>query len=199
MTTFEFPVFVSFTSCVVVVPTRTFPKLKFVALAESFIDDATPVPVNLIVIGAALASLVMETLPESAPAAVGLNAIVKFILEPAAIVAGAVSPDILKPAPEMVVLEIARSAVPVFDTFIGWVDSVLTVTLPKLAEEGVTLIAGVPEPGLPPPVPLLPVTPQPTRPGPEIIKTARKAISRIDRGEPTLALSCTRTLNPPGT
>jgi hypothetical protein len=139
----------------------------------------------------------METLPESAPAAVGLNAIVKFILEPAATVAGAVSPDMLKPAPEMVVLEIARSAVPVFDTFIVWVDSVLTVTLPKLAEEGVTLIAGVPEPGLPPPVPLLPVTPQPTRPGPEISKTARKAKSRIDAGEATLALSSTRTQHPP--
>jgi len=44
MSTSAFPVFVSSTLCVVVVPTVTLPKFKLVGLAESVTVAATPVP-----------------------------------------------------------------------------------------------------------------------------------------------------------
>ena len=62
---------------------------------------------------------------------------------PAATVSGAVSPDMLKPVPARVACEIARSAVPGFESFTIWLAEVLTVMLPKLTAAGVTLIAGV--------------------------------------------------------
>jgi len=42
-----------------------------------------------------------------------------------------------------VVCEIARSAVPVFESFTVWLVDVLTVRLPKLMAVGVALMAGV--------------------------------------------------------
>jgi len=65
------------------------------------------------------------------------------MLAPAATVRGAISPDMLKPVPARVACEIARSAVPVFESFTVWLAEVLTVMLPKLTAAGVTLIAGV--------------------------------------------------------
>ena len=116
--TFAFPAFVSFTSCVAVVPSVTVPKLKLEALGESLFVAATPVPLKEIIIGELLASPPIEMLPESAVADVGLNATMKFILEPAARVTGAESPDMLKPAPVTTAWEIVSSAVPVFESFI---------------------------------------------------------------------------------
>ena len=65
------------------------------------------------------------------------------MLAPAATVRGAVSPEMLKPVPARVACEIARSAVPGFESFTVWLAEVLTVMLPKLTAAGVTLIAGV--------------------------------------------------------
>ena len=95
-----------------------------------------------IVIGEPPALLVIETLPESAPAAVGLNATVKVTLEPAATVAGTARPEMLKPEPAAFTCEIASGAVPVFESLIVWLASAFTATLPKFTEEGVTLISG---------------------------------------------------------
>ena len=67
------------------------------------------------------------------------------MLAPAATVRGALSPDMLNPVPVRVACEIARSALPVFESFTVWLAEVLTVTLLKLAAFGVTLIAGVDE------------------------------------------------------
>ena len=116
--TFEFPVFVSVTSCVAVVPSVTVPKLKLEAFGESLFVAATPVPLKEIIIGKLLASPPIEMLPESAVADFGLNATMKFMLAPAARVTGAESPDMLKPAPVTATWEIVSSAVPVFESLI---------------------------------------------------------------------------------
>ena len=65
------------------------------------------------------------------------------MLVPAATVSGAVSPDMLKPVPLRVACEIARSAVPMFESFTVWLADVFTVRLPKLTAVGARLIAGV--------------------------------------------------------
>ena len=67
------------------------------------------------------------------------------MLAPAATVTGALRPDILNPIPARVACEIARSALPVFESFTVWLAEVLTVTFPKLTAAGVTLIAAVDE------------------------------------------------------
>jgi hypothetical protein len=67
------------------------------------------------------------------------------MLEPAASFVGAVRPDKLNPAPVTLASKIFSSLEPVFDILIVWVASVFTVTFPKLAADGVRLIARVPE------------------------------------------------------
>jgi len=65
------------------------------------------------------------------------------MLAPAATVSGAVSPDMLNPVPVTLACEIARAAVPVFESVTVWLAEVFTVRFPKLTVLGVTLIAGV--------------------------------------------------------
>ena len=67
----------------------------------------------------------------------------KFMLAPAATVTGALSPDMLNPVPARVACEIARAAVPVFESLTVWLAEVFTVRFPKLTAPGVRLIAGV--------------------------------------------------------
>ena len=67
----------------------------------------------------------------------------KSMLAPAATVRGALSPDMLNPVPARVACEIARSALPVFESFTVWLADVFTVRLPKLTAVGARLIAGV--------------------------------------------------------
>lgn len=64
------------------------------------------------------------------------------MLIPAATVNGAVSPDTLKLSPLIVACEITRSFVPGLDSLRVWLVWVLIFTLPKLTNEGVTLIEG---------------------------------------------------------
>jgi len=64
------------------------------------------------------------------------------MLEPAGTETGAESPDILKPVPETVAWEIERVALPVLEILMVWLAEVCTVKLPKLTEEGMTLIIG---------------------------------------------------------
>jgi len=65
------------------------------------------------------------------------------MVAPAATVRGTLSPDMLNPVPVRVACEIARSALPVFESFTVWLAEVLTVMLPKLTAAGVTPIAAV--------------------------------------------------------
>lgn len=63
---------------------------------------------------------------------------------PGVSVRGAAGPDVLKPGPVVVKLEIVRLAVPVFET-VSTCESVLpTITLPKFADEGLKDILAVP-------------------------------------------------------
>jgi hypothetical protein len=165
---FAFPEFVIFTSLLSLLLTRTFPKLKLVSLTFSFIDSSTPVPLKFTLAGDSLALVLINTVPFAAPPTIGLNATLKFVLEPAASFVGTVvSPDKLKPVPAISALKIFNSPVPVFETLIVCVVSVLTVTFPKPAADGVTVIARVP---LPPPE--SPTSPQPAneRPAANIAK-----------------------------
>jgi len=68
---------------------------------------------------------------------------VKFVLAPAATVRGAVRPDMPNPVPVILACEIARAAVPVFESVTVWLAEVFTVRFPKLTAPGVRLIAGV--------------------------------------------------------
>ena len=79
----------------------------------------------------------------------------KLVLAPAATVVGTVSPDMLNPAPVIGASEIARAAVPVFESVTVCVAEVFTVRLPKLTAAGVTLMAGV---DAATPVPVKPMT-----------------------------------------
>jgi hypothetical protein len=97
--TFEFPLFVNVSPNELLVPTPTFPKLRFVGFAPSRKVAATPVPLKEIAKGEAGALLTRETEPVTVPAESGLKTTLKEALLPAAIVIGTVRPVMLKPAP----------------------------------------------------------------------------------------------------
>ena len=138
------PVFETVTVWLADVFTVWFPKLTAPGVTLiAGVDVATPVPVRPTVSGEGLALLVIVTLPAAAPVAAGWNVTVKLVLAPAATVTGAVSPAMLKPVPLSVACEIARSALPVFESFTVWVADVLTVRLPKLIAVGAAVMAGV--------------------------------------------------------
>lgn len=71
--TLELPVLVMVTVCVALCPRKTMPKSRLVGLRFKTCVAATPVPVRLTRFGEFGASLVTDTLPEAAPAAVGAN------------------------------------------------------------------------------------------------------------------------------
>jgi hypothetical protein len=137
-------VFESVTVWLADVFTVWFPKLTAPGVTLiAGVDVVTPVPVRLTVNGEGLALLTIEMLPEAVPVAAGWNVTVKLVLPPAATVTGAVNPAMLKPVPLTVACEIARSALPVFESFTVWVADVLTVRLPKLIAVGAAVMAGV--------------------------------------------------------
>jgi hypothetical protein len=145
--TFEFPLFVSVTLCEALVPSVTFPKLRFVGLTTSDWVAATPVPLREIKSGEFGPVLTRETDPRAFPAEVGANKTLNVVLAPAPIVAGVESPLVLKPEPETFICEIVTLAVPVFFRLIDW-ESVFPVTaLPKLTLAGVgDSCASIPSP-----------------------------------------------------
>jgi len=71
MLTGAFPVFVSWSFCVAVVPTVTLPKATLAGLAESVSIAATPVPVSGVLKGEFPALLMIAMLPDAAPVVVG--------------------------------------------------------------------------------------------------------------------------------
>ena len=80
MVTLEFPVFVSVTVCVGVLPSTTLPKLRAVELAESTLVGAIPVPLIVIVAGLVGALLTTEILPVTELVVVGANRALKVVL-----------------------------------------------------------------------------------------------------------------------
>lgn len=86
--------------------------------------------------GEPVALLVMETLPLALPAEVGANCAVNEVFAPALIVAGKVSPLIVKPVPVALAAVIVTLAVPEFVSEIDCDPLLPTWTLPKLTLEG---------------------------------------------------------------
>ena len=81
--------------------------------------------------------LTRETEPLTLEVDVGENAMLKVVLPPAAIVAGTVSPLMLKPLPDTFAWEIVTLAVPLFFRLIVCVLVLPMATLPKLTLAGV--------------------------------------------------------------
>jgi hypothetical protein len=147
--TLALPLLVSTALSELLLPTFTFPKLKLVVLSPSTFVEATPVPLSGIDIGELGELLVSMIEPDTAPAVVGANTALNVVLVPAAIVSGALMPEILNPAPVTLADEIVRPADPPFDTVIVCELLVPVETLPKAAVDGVAAIWGcVPVPDI---------------------------------------------------
>lgn len=147
MVSLAFPVFVRVTPSEVAVPSLTFPKLRFVGFTASSELAATPVPPKAIVSGEPGALLTSVTDPDTLPADDGVKIALNVALFPAAIVIGAVIPDVLKPAPAKAACEIVRLALPPFETVMVCELLLPTTTLPNAALDGVAAIcACVPVP-----------------------------------------------------
>lgn len=111
------------------------------------------------VVASPAALLTIEMLPDTLPAAAGLNEAVNVALWPAGIVAGLERLASVKAVPTVVTWEIVKSAVPVFARSIDWLTLVPTPTLPKLIVAGVMEIAGAAAPVVGPAFTDFPVTP----------------------------------------
>ncbi len=96
-----------------------------------------PVPLNAIVSGEFGALLTIETDPETALEAVGVNTTLNCAVPPAAMFMGVDILDMLNAAPVTVADEIASEALPLFERVIVCELLLPTVTLPKLALAGV--------------------------------------------------------------
>lgn len=128
--TFPVPLFVSVTVLDPLLPTRTVPKLMLAGFAES--PPWVPVPLNAIESVGFEAFVEMVTAPDALPEAVGAKAAVKDTCAPAAIVCPAVSPLMLKPAPEALAWLIVTVLAPEFESVIVSLLLVPTVTPLKL-------------------------------------------------------------------
>jgi hypothetical protein len=145
--TLAFPLIVKATLSKLVVPSFTFPKFKLVGLAPSSRLVATPVPPKGIVSGELGALLTSVTDRETPPDDDGAKAASIVALFPAAIVNGALNPEVLKPVPVTVACEIVRPALPPFETVMVCESLLPTTTLPKAALDGAAAIcACVPVP-----------------------------------------------------
>jgi hypothetical protein len=116
--------------CVPLLPTRTFPKLKLDGLGES--AASMPLPASEATVGELYALLLIETLPDALPAAVGANCALNVLDCPGARENGKVNPLMPKPAPITLPCEIFKLAVPEFVRVTVWALAVPTATFPKL-------------------------------------------------------------------
>ena len=134
------PEFVNVTGSVALLPSATPPKLKLAGLSVSCPTAvAEPVPVNAIAAGEVGSLLVIEILPVSFCAAVGEYVAVSVADWPAVIVFGVVTPDTPKVAPETVMTETVRSALPVLLKVTAEVLLAPVVTFPKFTLGGFKL------------------------------------------------------------
>ena len=117
-----------------VVPTRTLPKLKLVVLGVSWSVWATPLADKAIVAGEFVALLMTETLPVTLPAVSGVKVMVKLALCPAAKVSGTAKPVAVKPAPDTATCETLTLLLPVFVSTTVCEPLPPTSTLPRFKE-----------------------------------------------------------------
>jgi hypothetical protein len=139
----ELPLFVSFTLCVPLCPTTTFPNVSDEGAIVKPV--CVPVPVMDTTRGEFEASLTIVKLPVTAPAAVGANWICTVLLWPTAIAPAGLPPITVNPAPVKVAAEIVAVPKPVFVTVKLCVAVLPTATLPKLTL--VVLGESIPVPG----------------------------------------------------
>jgi len=113
--TLEFPAFVSVRLRALLFPTATFPKLRLEALVVRRAVAAIPVPLTETVLGEPEMSVITETLPDTAPGALGEKMTLNVPCFPAEIVNGRVMPVILTPAAAVLICVTVRSDPPLFD------------------------------------------------------------------------------------
>lgn len=111
---FAFPVLVTVTPSELLLPTNTLPKSKLPVLALNPGAEITPLPVAEIASGELGALLSSEMEPVTFPTELGANTTLKVVFCPGAMLIGTVSPEVLKPAPVTLALEIVTLAVPLF-------------------------------------------------------------------------------------
>jgi hypothetical protein len=121
--------------CVPLLPTSTLPKLKVDGLGESAAN--MPVPASEATVGELCALLLIETLPDALPGAVGANSALKVLNCPGARDNGKVNPLMPKPAPVTLPCERLKMAVPELVKVTVWAFVVPTATFPKLTLLGV--------------------------------------------------------------
>jgi hypothetical protein len=90
------------------------PKSRLLVFAVSEAVDAMPLPLAEIDNGEFGASLANAIEPDAFPAEPGVNTTLNVALCPAAILMGAVRPDVLNPAPDTFALEMVTAPVPAF-------------------------------------------------------------------------------------
>jgi len=110
--TLVLPVLLNVTVWLLLLPTFTFPKLKLLGPAASWLVAVTPVPLRAIVVGEVGALLVIVRLPVTLLVVVGEKLTVKDAEFPGVTVVGSGRPLNLNPFPEIVACETLRFAVP---------------------------------------------------------------------------------------
>jgi hypothetical protein len=142
--TLEFPALVTVTLRSPLLPTATFPKLKLEALVVRSAVAAIPVPLKVTVLGELETSVITETLPEMAPAALGEKITLNVACFPAAIVRGSEIPVIVTPAAAVLACVTVRFDPPLFDMVTDWDAVSPSGTEPKPTDAGATEIVAAP-------------------------------------------------------
>ena len=96
------------------------------------------VPVKVMVTGEWSLSVVIVTLPDALPAAVGANTAFRVAVDAAFNVKGVVIPFTLKPVPLMAIIDMGTGVVPVLFKMMDFVLLLPMLTLPKLTDVGFT-------------------------------------------------------------
>jgi hypothetical protein len=133
-------------ACESVTPIPADPKFTLVGETEiAGCPALAPVPVSAIVETAGLVLAVIEMLPVTVPAAVGVNLAVKAVLCPAGTVIGSVNPATEKPVPVATSCVMVSVALPVFATVNVCVLDAPMATLPNdpVAPATATVVAAV--------------------------------------------------------
>ena len=144
ITTFELPVLVTVTFCVAEeVLVVTLPKLRLAGVMERVAVAAVPVPARPTADGELGALLIIEMLPDAAPAAVGWKATVIVVCCPALTFRGSEIPLTLKAGLVSVTCVMVKVAVPGLEMIKIWEELLPTTSFPKLIEVELNWIPGV--------------------------------------------------------
>jgi hypothetical protein len=140
--TFAFPLFVSVAPSELLLPTTTLPKSKLLVLEVSSAVAAVELPLVEITSGELGALLVSKIDPVTFPAELGVNITLNVAFWPAAMLIGSVRPDVPKPLPVTLALEIVTLPVPPFCNVIVCEPLAPVVTVGKLALVGIAESCG---------------------------------------------------------